>query len=279
MNVITLMMLGTACCYTITSLSDKRAARDGFSPDEFTFLMCLSMSAFLTFTLPFQSLHFKFGIKSMTGILLTAGCKFLEFNMSVIILRCISAFELKAWLGITLFASYLSDILLGGEMSLIRLLSLFVIAAGLFMIVRSEKSEPVQYRRIAVPLVLYLISKFGYGLVIRTFSKYASSTILLLAALLLVAAFTFHKIRPDSYRERLRQTAAVVLARIPNTVGMLLENAVIAVSLAQYSLIQPVILVTLFLISLLRREQYSGLNILGSLLCMAGVTVFQLISW
>lgn len=54
----------------------------------------------------------------------------------------------------------------------------------------------------------------------------------------------------------------VGLARIPNTLGMLLENAVISISLANYPLIQPMILVTLFAIGLIRREKRSRLNLI-----------------
>ncbi len=57
---------------------------------------------------------------------------------------------------------------------------------------------------------------------------------------------------------------------------MLLENAVIAVSLTSYSLIQPMILVTLFIIGLIRKEKRTRLNLLGSLLCAAGIILFQL---
>lgn len=68
----------------------------------------------------------------------------------------------------------------------------------------------------------------------------------------------------------------VVLARIPNTLGMLLENAVISISLANYSFIQPMILVTLFVIGLIRREKRSWLNLIGSIICIVGIVAFQL---
>ena len=68
----------------------------------------------------------------------------------------------------------------------------------------------------------------------------------------------------------------VILARIPNTAGMIMENAVITISLANYSLIQPMILVTLFVIGLIRREAASKENIIGGVLAIAGVLGFQL---
>ena len=69
----------------------------------------------------------------------------------------------------------------------------------------------------------------------------------------------------------------VTLARIPNAVGMLLENAVISISLANYSFIQPMILVTLFIISILRKESRSRFNLIGGIICVAGVAAFMLV--
>lgn len=57
---------------------------------------------------------------------------------------------------------------------------------------------------------------------------------------------------------------------------MLLENAVISISLANYLFIQPMILVTLFAIGLIRREKRSQLNLIGSIICIVGIVAFQL---
>ncbi len=58
MNAVILMLAVTAC-YTFTSHNDKHAVSQAkFSGNEFTFLMCSSMSVFLLFTLPFQEIYF-----------------------------------------------------------------------------------------------------------------------------------------------------------------------------------------------------------------------------
>lgn len=96
MNVVILMLAVTAC-YTICSLNDKyAAAKANFSGDEFTFLMCSSMSVFLAASLPFQNLSFSFTWQSFLAVLLVAMCKMLEFQMSTRVLKQLSAFELKA---------------------------------------------------------------------------------------------------------------------------------------------------------------------------------------
>lgn len=56
---------------------------------------------------------FQLDLAIILAVLLVAMCKMLEFQMSARVLKQLSAFELKAWLGITLFASYFTDILSG----------------------------------------------------------------------------------------------------------------------------------------------------------------------
>mgnify|MGYP001404174652 CR=1 FL=1 len=276
MNVVILMLAVTAC-YTICSLNDKyAAAKANLSGDEFTFLMCSSMSVFLAVSLPFQNLSFSLTWQSFLAVLLVAMCKMLEFQMSARVLKQLSAFELKAWLGITLFASYFTDILFGSELNIIKLICIFATAAGLVFIARSSKGG-VNYKQIILPLVLYLISKYGYGLIIRSFSPYASSTMQLLPAMVIISLIMLPRVH---IRELIKNNRSgvvkVVLARIPNTLGMLLENAVISISLANYSFIQPIILVTLFVIGLIRREKRSRLNLIGSIICIVGIVAFQL---
>ena len=276
MNVVILMLAVTAC-YTICSLNDKyAAAKANFSGDEFTFLMCSSMSVFLALSLPFQNLSFSLTWQSFLSVLLVVVCKMLEFQMSARVLKQLSAFELKAWLGITLFASYFTDILFGSELSVFKLICIFATAAGLVFIARSSKGG-VNYKQIILPLVLYLVSKYGYGLIIRSFSPYASSTMQLLPAMVIISLIMLPRVH---IRELIKNNRSgvvkVVLARIPNTLGMLLENAVISISLANYSFIQPMILVTLFIIGLIRREKRSRFNLIGSIICVVGIVAFQL---
>jgi hypothetical protein len=276
MNVVILMLAVTAC-YTICSLNDKyAAAKANFSGDEFTFLMCSSMSVFLALSLPFQNLSFSLTWQSFLAVLLVAMCKMLEFQMSARVLKQLSAFELKAWLGITLFASYFTDILFGSELNIIKLICIFATAAGLVFIARSSKGG-INYKHIILPLVLYLVSKYGYGLIIRSFSPYASSTMQLLPTMVIISLIMLPRVH---IRELIKNNRSgvvkVVLARIPNTLGMLLENAVISISLANYSFIQPMILVTLFVIGLIRREKRSRLNLIGSIICIVGIVAFQL---
>ena len=270
------LMLGVTACYTVSSLSDKyAAAKAKFEPNEFTFLMCASMSLMLAITLPFQNTAFSLTWQAFAGIALVAICKLLEFRMSVLVLKEMSAFELKAWLGVTLFVSYFADAFMGERLKAVRIIFICLAAIGLVLIVRSDKAEKLRCGRVILPLFLYLAAKFGYGLTIRSFSGYASSIMLLLPGLVIVALISLPGVHFKAYTEKPKGTLNVILARIPNTAGMLIENAVIAISLANYSLIQPMILVTLFVISLIRHEAYSKANVIGGVLTVAGVMGFQ----
>lgn len=270
-------MLAVTVCYTITSLSDKYAVAEAkFTGNEFTFLMCSSMSVFLAFTLPFQLLYFSMTWQSFAAILLIVLCKMLEFQMSALVLKHLSAFELKAWLGVTLFVSYLTDVMYGADLRVIRLACICVTVLGLVFIARSGKDSNTDYRSFVIPLILYLAAKYGYGLVIRTFTPFISSTMQLLPALVIIALIMLFFIKPSEIMKKNKAGAAkVILARIPNAAGMLLENAVIALSLADYSFIQPMILVALFLIGFIRKERRSKLNLIGSIICVIGVVAFQ----
>lgn len=277
-NVFALMLSVTAC-YTITSFSDKYAvSKAKFSGDEFTFLMCSSLSVFTLISLPFQNIYFTVTWQSFAAILLIAVCKIFEFQMNAIVLRQLSAFELKAWIGVTLFVSYLTDVIYGSELSVLKLLCIAATVTGLALIVRSGRENKIEYRKIAVPLILYLASKYSYGLIIKTFTPYVSPTMQFMPALMLVSLIMLAKVRPvEIFKNNKRGAVNVILARIPNTLGMLMENIVISVSLASYSFIQPMILISLFVIGIMQRNRYSRLNLAGSVICIAGVVIFQLV--
>lgn len=277
MSVVALM-LGVTACYTITSIGDKYAVSfSGFSRDEFTFLMCSSMSVFLLLSLPFQTLYFNVSWQSFAAIASVTLCKFLEFQMCTLVLKQLTAFELKAWLGVTLLASYITDVCYGREFSVIPLCCIAATIIGLVFIAKSGKQNKVEYRKIIIPLILYLAAKYGYGLVVKAFTPYVSATFQLLPALVIISIIMMFRIHPGKLVQKKRKDVLTAVAlRVPNTVGMLLENAVISVSLSSYSFIQPMILVALFVISLIRKEHCSVSSIIGSVLCVAGVIMFQI---
>ena len=275
-----LLMLMVVLCYTICSLSDKYAvAKIKFNGNELTFLMAAATAVFMTFTLPFVDTHVVWGLPAVAAILLLTASKMLEFQMSALILRDMSAFELKAWLGICLFASYFTDIAMKTQVfSWVRLAFIAVTVVGLILIAQAGRKN-IHYGKILLPLIVYLAAKYGYGFVIAAAEPYISSTMCLYFALILLALILLPVVHPVRiFKEKRNGGLFVVLTKIPNVAGLLGENAVIAVSLANYSFIQPMILVVLFFWGIARKEEeHDLLSVLGGIVCIIGIVGFQLL--
>lgn len=273
------LMLMVVLCYTICSLSDKYAvAKIKFNGNELTFLMAAATALFITFTLSFVDTRVIWGIPAVAAILLLTASKMLEFQMSALILQDMSAFELKAWLGICLFVSYFTDIVMKTQrFSWLRLGFIAVTVIGLVLIAQAGRKK-IRYGKIVLPLIVYLIAKYGYGLVIAAAEPYISSTMCLYFALILLALILLPMAHPVRiFREKRNGGLFVVLTKIPNVAGLLGENAVIAVSLANYSFIQPMILVVLFFWGIARKEEeHDLLSVLGGIVCIIGIVGFQI---
>lgn len=276
------LMLLTVACYTVTSLNDKYAvSKAKMSGDQMTFLMAAATSVFMLFILPFSDRTAVFCLSSAVFVFLLFLSKLLEFQMSALILKELSAFELKAWLGIVMFMSYFTDVAMGGTtFTAPKLICIAVTAAGLIMIAASGKSSG-NYKKIVVPLILYLLARYGYGITVTAINSIQkiSSAMALFFALILLAVILIPKSGLKGLiKEKPKETAVVCAAKLPNAFGLLLENAVIAVSLVNYSFIQPLIIAVLFFISLLRHEKYSKLSLSGSIVCILGIVFFQIFS-
>ncbi len=275
-----ILMLLVVLCYTICSLSDKYSiAKLKFDGNAFTFLMAGPTTILLLFMLPFSDTHFVLGFQSIISILLLALIKYLEFKMASLILDEMSAFELKAWLGLCLFASYAVDIATGiNSFGILQIIAIAITAIGLFMIAKSEK-ESINYKKIILPLIVYLAAKFGYGILISLSRPYISSYLALMLGLAVLAIVLIPLAHPVKlFKTKFKGSMFVALTKIPNAIGLVLENMVIAVSMTNYSFIQPMIMVALFFIGIIRKESTKPLNILGGIICIIGIAGFQLSS-
>lgn len=276
-----LLMFTVTICYTICSLSDSYAvAKLKFNGNELTFFMAAATSLLMLFVLPFDSRLFVLSWQSFAAIILMVVSKMLEFQLAAIILRDMSAFELKAWLGITVFLSYATDLLTGvsplGIGTAVKFGFIAVTSAGLFLIARSGNGK-IPYKKILLPLAGYLLSKFGYGMTVKFTQDSISPTLSLFCALVILAVILAPKTHPIKLiREKTRGTVFVSVTKIPNVIGLVCENAVAMQSMANFSFIQPMVLATLFLVGLIKREGYGRLNIVGGIICIIGIVGFQL---
>lgn len=277
-----LLMLAVVGLYTITSLNDKYAvSKAKYNGAQLTFLMAAGTAPFLAMLLPWADRTLTFSWQAAVCILLIALSKYLEFDMSAKILETMSAFELKAWVGILLFVSYFTDaVMYGFTPEPLKILFIVLTTAGLAMIAISGRGK-VEYRKIVLPLILYLAARFGYGFVMKWAEPYISSTLTLLFALIVLAAVMLPAAKPwvipKESPEHLRGLLIVVLCKIPNAFGLMGENAVAAESLTNFSFIPPMILIVIFIIGLFGKStRPTGLNLAGSVVCIVGILGFQL---
>lgn len=276
------LMLAVVVCYTICSLSDKYAvAKLKMNGNTLTFIMAAATSLFMLAYLPFDSRHFDGSFTAFLAVGLMVLSKFLEFQLAAVILKEMSAFELKAWLGLTVFLSYGTDLLLGnaalGLVTVWKFCFIAVTAAGLFMIAKAG-GKKIDYLKILLPLAGYLLCKFGYGLIVTFTKQSVSPTLSLFFALVILAVGLAPFVHPVRLcREQPKAVLIVGLTKIPNVIGLILENIVAQQSMANYSFIQPMILVALFFIGVMRKEECTKLNIIGGIVCILGIAGFQLI--
>ena len=283
-------MLIVVAMFTITSLNDKyavsKAKMNGY---ELTFLMAAGTAVFLAVMLPFLKAEDRFITlcpQTVIAVLLIALCKLLEFGMSAKILVDMSVFELKAWLGITIFMSYFTDVFRGEELRALKLIFIAVTALGLVFVAVAGRKQ-VNYKKIALPLILYLLQSYGYGFIITGSEKYVSSTMTLFFALILLSLVLIPLAKPLSIAKRSPEgkkgVGFVLASKLPNAVGLLLMNYVALLSLTSYSFIQPMILVVIFVMGFLPKrneeaptEKPSPLGLAGSIACVVGIIGFQL---
>ncbi|MGN1105259.1 MAG: hypothetical protein ACI4RH_01310 [Huintestinicola sp.] len=276
-----LLMIFVVALYSITSLNDKYAvSKCKYTGSQLTFLMAAGTVFFLLFTLPFSDLYFTLSPMSFLSVGLIALSKYLEFGMSAKILVEMSVFELKAWLGLTLFISYFADVFLYGQgISVLELLCIFVTAAGLVLIAREGRKQ-VDYKKIALPLVLYLSSRLIYGFTMKAAEPYISSTMTLFFALIVLALIMLPAAKPltipKESPEGLKGMMIVIGCKLPNAVGLLCENRIAAESLTNFSFIQPMILIVMFVSGFFsQKEKPSKLSVAGGLCVIAGIFGFQ----
>ena len=253
-----------------------------YNGPQLAFFMAAGTVLFLLPLLPFADTTVTANWLAPVFVLLIALSKYLEFDMSAKILEYMSAFELKAWVGILLFVSYFTDVIIYSQtISIVKLLFIALTMAGLVMIAVSGR-EKVNYKKIAVPMLLYLAARFIYGFVMNAAEGIISSTMTLLFALIVLALVMLPSAKPwavaKTSPEGMKGVIIVLLCKLPNALGLLGENAVAAESLTNFAFIPPMILIVIFIVGLFSKStRPTGLNLAGSIVCIAGILGFQVV--
>lgn len=276
------LMTEVVALYTICSLNDKYAvSKAKMNGSQLTFLMAFGTLPFMALLLPFSDTTFTLSPWTLIFIILIAASKYLEFSMSAKILEQMSAFELKAWLGLTIFMSYFSEVIMQTQnISAVKIFCIIITVTGLAMIAKSGRKK-VNYKKIVIPLIIYIIAKFGYGFVVHAAEKYISSTLTVFFALMILALVLIPSAKPLSIAqtspEGKKGVFIVCMCKLPNALGLSGENAVAAQSLTNYAFIQPMILIVILILDFLKKStRPTGLNLAGSIVCSLGILGFQI---
>lgn len=272
-----LPMLCVVASYTFCSYSDKYfISKAKMSSNTFTFFLSLSMLIFMGMYLPFD-FYFYPNVETIVLIGVFTICKILEFKLTAFTLTELSAFELKAWLGLGVFISYLYDVIFNGvSFSIISLTFIAMTITGLFLIAK-DGSKKIDYKKISLGLVGVVFAKSGYGIVIHRLKDTCSSTLAMCIAFALICFGMLFFYNPvQEFKKRPKDIAKLSAVRVVNTIGSLIENYVAQISVISYSLIQPLILIVMFLINILKHEKTSPRGIIGGIICITGIISLQL---
>ena len=274
-----LFSLLTVAFYSASSLGDKFiASRLGCNAKEFSFLVSLSTAFFLALILPFVGWSFSFTLAGGAALAVLVACKIAEFYTSAALLKTASAYELKAWLSLNIAFSFLVDLARGSEKFFVAFVPAAVLLAGGIAMVAFGGSRGNILRYVLLSL-LYIASKFCYGLQMNVLAGSASPVSALLLVMLAVALLQLPFVRFTSFFRK-KGLALGALTRIPNAAGLWTEAIAAQQNLLLYSLVQPMQLAVLFIAALIKREKLGKVKCIGSIVTLAAVVAMTvLIYW
>lgn len=275
-------VLLTVACYTISSLGDKHiSSRLKCSPAEFAFIVSSATMVWIGITIPFMGWGFQINIKNSLLLLSLTVWKVVEFYTSALLLKTVSAYELKAWLGINIVGSYFYNMFCGIYRADMRIIICSVVLlTGILMIMNgrgmSDSPEGSSFGRLCFLFLLFIISKFLYGLTLGQMTQGCKTTSVLLLVMLLTALLQLPQIRIGELARR-KGIGGAAFTRLPNAAGLILEALVAMQNIFLYAMIQPVQLALLFVASLVKKESMGKMKLAGSLLCIISVCAITIL--
>lgn len=276
-------VLLTVACYTISSLGDKYiSAKLKSTPPEFAFIVAFSTMIWIGAAIPFMGWGFLFNARNILLLLALTVWKLLEFYTSAALLKAVSAYELKAWLGINIVCSYYYNVFHGIDKLHVWIpLFTVMLLAGIIMITgeqgKTEKSEKNPAgQKMSLLFLLFIASKFLYGMTLGQMTQGCKATSVLFLVMFLTAFLQLPKIQIKEVAQRKGMLPAF-LTRIPNAAGLILEAFAAMENLFFYAMIQPMQLAILFLVSLVKKEPMGRKKLMGSLLCISAVCMITVL--
>lgn len=265
----------TVVFYAITAYGDKYiSVRLKCSPGEYTFLVSSATVLWLVICLPFTGWNLQLERQSLILLVFLVGWKVLEFYTTAVLLKTMEPYELKAWLGINVVLSYGINLWEGkSKVQLCMVVFAVALIIGITLIITSQKGKKISQN--IVVCLLYIFSKFMYGIHMGDMSQYGNSTTILIIVLSVVAMLQLPKLRMKSIPKK-KELATAIMSRLTNGAGLITEAEAAVTNIYFYTLIQPLQLFVLFVISLLTKIPMNRKKRLGSVLCVAAVLLMTI---
>ena len=199
----------------------------------------------------------------------------MEFYTSAILLKTVSAYELKAWLGINIVSSYVCNVFRKIYQFDFRILIFSVmLVVGIALIVRGQKQAAVG--RMILLGILYITAKFCYGMMLGMMSGGCKPTSVLFIVMILTAFAQLPRINIHAIVTK-KGAGIAAATRIPNAAGLICEAVVAAENVFLYAMVQPIQLAILFIVSLVKKEPMSRKKLAGSVICLVSVCVITVL--
>lgn len=269
-------VLLTVVCYTISSLGDKYiSSRLKCSPAEFAFIVSFATMVWIGITFPITGWGFPFNMRNGLILLSLAVWKVMEFYTSALLLKTVSAYELKAWLGINIVCSYHFNVMQGVYRADVWVaLCSVILLMGIVMIMKgrdeSRRTEEGSFGKLCLLFLLFILSKFLYGLMLGQMTQGCRTTSVLFIVMLVTALLQLPRIQVRELMGR-KGMGGAALTRLPNAAGLILEAMIAMENIFLYAMIQPIQLALLFVASIGKREPMGRMKLAGSLLCILSV--------
>ena len=173
----------TITFYSITAYGDKYiSARLKCTPGEYTFLVSVVTVFWLVLCLPFTGWRLGMDRYSFFILACLVVWKVLEFYTTAVLLKDMEPYELKAWLGINVILSYGINLWEGKSrfQTGILLLSLCLLL-GIWLILTDRRGAAGELKKSMGVCLLYIASKFMYGLQIGRMKPYGNSVSILIS--------------------------------------------------------------------------------------------------
>lgn len=260
----------TVVFYSLTAYGDKYiSSKLKCTPGEYTFLVSMLTVFWLLLCLPVTGWQMRFNRYSVLLLICLVVWKILEFYTTAMLLKHMEPYELRAWLGINVVLSYGINLLEGKSSFHISILVLVIcLLMGIYLILTAQAERKLT--RSIIVCLLYIASKFMYGLQMGYMVSYGNKATILILVLTMVAVIQLPRLSKRTLPDK-KEMFGVVMSRLTNAAGLITEAEAATANIFFYTLVQPIQLFVLFIVCLITGKPMSRRKQVGSVLCVVAV--------